>query len=497
MIFDSQTATRRRYSPLAVSLMLHGSALLWIVQSPSLPQRAPSEYRQKIAGKENKIVFYKFRTDLPKVTPPIAKDEKLPLRAETKAKQSIVSSPKEAPKSARMIWTPAPEIAPAALELPNIVAVKLPEPPAKPFVPPDLVKPRIAKVDVSDAPELAPPASVTAELKTTQLPHKTFVQPTTLPKRLTVPTQLAPDAPSVEAAEAHTAQLPSSKLPPRPFSAPARSGRGSVARVATASEAPPIAANSTELNIAVVGLNPTDKLVPLPAASSPGQFSAGPVVRPKGADSEGGGSGLSIPNLFVRGPEDKPAKKTDLLAQAFAAPTSSETLRAVMSKGEPMAAPPRDEGTPAALAHTGATKVSGAPDPRFNGRDVFMMAIQMPNITSYSGSWLMWYADRTAREAGLAPISPPVAHRKVDPKYIATAVSDRVEGRVTLGCVIDKTGHVSGVEVIRGLDERLNKSAEEAMSKWEFYPATRQGIPVEVDVLVEIPFHLEPKIERR
>jgi len=35
-----------------------------------------------------------------------------------------------------------------------------------------------------------------------------------------------------------------------------------------------------------------------------------------------------------------------------------------------------------------------------------MMAIQMPNLTSYSGSWLMWYADRTAREVGLAPVAP-------------------------------------------------------------------------------------------
>jgi TonB family protein len=145
----------------------------------------------------------------------------------------------------------------------------------------------------------------------------------------------------------------------------------------------------------------------------------------------------------------------------------------------------------------GAMKVSGAPDPRFNGREVFMMAIQMPNITSWSGSWLMWYSDRTLREAGLAPIAPPVAHRKVDPKYIASAVAERIEGRVTLACVVDKTGHVVSVELVRGIDDRLNKSAEEALSKWEFYPATRKGEPVEVDVLVEIPFHLEPRIERR
>ena len=493
MLFTPQTPTRRSFRGPAVSLLWHGAVVVWIMM-PTAPPRSPSEYKQKIAGNESKIVFYKFRRELPKVSPPKAKNEKLPLRAEVKAKQAIVSSPKNAPKAERMIWTPAPEVAPAPMDLPNVLAVKLPDPAPKPFVaPPDIVKPQVAQVQVPDAPELAAAAPVTAELKTTPLPRKAFVQPTVRPQRVAVPVKLAPDAPAVEAAEARAAQLPSSKLPPKPFTAPARAGGGAVAHVAPASEAPPLVANSHELNIAIVGLNPNDKSVPLPAASSPGQFSAGPVVRPKGASSEGSGDGLSIPNLYVRGPDDKTGKKTDLIAQAFAAPTSSNTLRAAMKGGEPMTPPPHVEAAP---GRGGATKVSGAPDPRFNGRDVFMMAIQMPNITSFSGSWLMWYADRTQHEVGLAPVSPPVAHRKVDPKYIASAVSERIEGRVTLGCVIDKQGHVAGVELIRGLDERLNQSAKEALAKWEFFPATRKGEPVEVDVLVEIPFHLEPLLPK-
>jgi hypothetical protein len=46
--------------------------------------------------------------------------------------------------------------------------------------------------------------------------------------------------------------------------------------------------------------------------------------------------------------------------------------------------------------------------------------------------------------------------------------------------------------LLRGIDGRLNQSAEEALGKWEFYPATRNGQPVDVDVVVEIPFRLEP-----
>jgi TonB family protein len=551
---------QRSNASFAVSLAIHGAALLWLMSAPAirLPRPYPSEYQQKIAGHEEKIVYYKFRRDLPEVTPPKARNERDPLRAEVKARQSIVASPKNAPQAARMVWTPAPEIAAALpdVDLPNVLAVKLPDPPPRPFVtPPDIVKTEIAKVDVPNAPELKPAEAVVtqltpAELKPVALPPKAFVQPASPPSPVAASPKLAPAAPALEtAANLRTTLLPASKLPPKPYVAPALpAARPAIAKAVTVTEAPQLAeatgpsasgvfaystklparpftaphsaspapsgkgrdveapppldatSNSRDLNIAIVGLNPNDNAPIPPSASSPGQFSAGPVLRPKGASAEGSGTGLNVPDLFVRGPRDK---KVDLIAQAYAAPTSPESLRAVISsRGESMvpahvAAAPDVVPASNAAPHAAATKVSGAPDPRFNGREVFMMAIQMPNITSYSGSWLMWYSDRTLREAGLAPIAPPVAHRKVDPKYIATAVAERIEGRVTLACVVDKQGHVSGVELVRGIDDRLNRSAEEALSKWEFFPATRKGEPVEVDVLVEIPFHLEPKIERR
>jgi TonB family protein len=93
----------------------------------------------------------------------------------------------------------------------------------------------------------------------------------------------------------------------------------------------------------------------------------------------------------------------------------------------------------------------------------------------------------------LAPLAPPVPFHKVDPKYIATAVADRVEGRVQLLCVINRSGRVEQVELVRGLDSRLDQSAMEALAKWQFRPASRSGAPIDVDVMVEIPFHLAPK----
>jgi protein TonB len=88
---------------------------------------------------------------------------------------------------------------------------------------------------------------------------------------------------------------------------------------------------------------------------------------------------------------------------------------------------------------------------------------------------------------------PPEVVRKVDPKYVAGAAADRVEGTVRLFGVIGKDGHVGGIALLRQLDDRLDRTAQEALAKWEFTPALRDGEAVDVDAIFEIPFHLAPR----
>lgn len=538
---------RKRPGPLAVSVVLHGAAFFALMHAPEikLPEQNKSAYKLAIEGKEEKLVWYKFNKDLPDVSPPKPKRERRPVRATMRAKQRIVASRKSAPKRTQVVWTQAPDLhLDKRFELPNVLAVRMPGV-SRPFVAPAPIERPRASIAIPDAPQLrqqsidpvklaempriakrfvAPPAlrtpapSVRAlpdapELQTqsldavklAELPKVTrpFVAP---PRRVPVkiaevsPVSEIPEAPQLSARADAPALDYDFKAPHRPFTAPPKSA-APAARVA-APAAPPslgataalttpgdiLNANSRDLNLAVVGLNPANKAEALPTSSSPGQFAAGPKLRPDGADSAGNAKGLSVPDLYVGGAKDA---KPDLIAQTFAAPTSAFNMRAAARLAG--AHPARVEEEPPG---SGAVKVSGAPDSRFDGRDVYMMAIQMPNLTSYSGSWLMWYSDRTARTVGLAAIAPPIAHRKVDPKYIASAVSDRIQGKVQLACVIGRDGRVSNIELVRGLDERLDKSAEEALSKWEFNPATRHGEPVEVDVLVEIPFELAPVIRK-
>ena len=87
---------------------------------------------------------------------------------------------------------------------------------------------------------------------------------------------------------------------------------------------------------------------------------------------------------------------------------------------------------------------------------------------------------------------PPVPTHKVDPKYAASAVAERVEGKVQLSAIIRRDGRVESVTVLQHLDDRLDFAATQALQKWEFVPAKRDGQTVDVDAIFEIPFRLEP-----
>ncbi len=436
-------------SSLPVSIAAHAAVFTALMYAPAvrMPEPSKSEYKQAIEGKEPKLIWYKFNKELPAVA--AATPAKRPPKAESIAERQIVAAPRRAPKQKQIVWTPAPVLPePAPAELPNVLAIKLP-PLRKQFVtPPDIQKPAVQIELLPDAPIIAARTL------------KTFLPPDLHPKVRSKPA--VPEAPVIAASTAKTFLPPVSPVaaPTPPMVTP---------------DAPP------DLNIAVVGLNPSEKLIPLPVAPSPGEFSGAQQIRKQGADSTGDISGIAIPDVSIRG---------KLLAQAMAAPTSIYTMREALRLAQPnMNLPPADPSP--SSARLAAPRVSSAPDSRFNGRDVYMMAIQMPNLTSYSGSWLMWYADHAARKTGLSPVAPPEAHRKVDPKYVASAVADKVEGKIQLFCVIGKDGLVSSIEIVKGLDDRLNISAREALGKWQFAPATQNGEPVAVDVLVEIPFRLQ------
>lgn len=129
------------------------------------------------------------------------------------------------------------------------------------------------------------------------------------------------------------------------------------------------------------------------------------------------------------------------------------------------------------------------------GKRIYTVYINSPNLSSGSGSWVLRFAELEERRPGdNVDLAAPVAMRKIDPGYVPDAIREKVEGLVVLHAIIRRDGRVEHVEVLRSLDPRLDERAISALLRWEFQPATRNGAPVDLEAVINIPFHLPNKV---
>ena len=113
----------------------------------------------------------------------------------------------------------------------------------------------------------------------------------------------------------------------------------------------------------------------------------------------------------------------------------------------------------------------------FGARRYFSLTMNMPNLTSATGSWIIRFAElKETADKGL--ITAPVATTKVDPAYPPDVLRDHVEGTVTLYAVIRIDGTVDDIKVLDSLDSRLDENAVRALARWHFRPGTKNGEPV-------------------
>lgn len=85
---------------------------------------------------------------------------------------------------------------------------------------------------------------------------------------------------------------------------------------------------------------------------------------------------------------------------------------------------------------------------------------------------------------------PPVLISKVEPAYSEEARKAKYQGTVLLSVVIDASGKVSEIRVVRSLGLGLDEKAVEAVRKWRFKPGSKDGQPVDVPVQVQVSFRL-------
>ena len=74
--------------------------------------------------------------------------------------------------------------------------------------------------------------------------------------------------------------------------------------------------------------------------------------------------------------------------------------------------------------------------------------------------------------------------------YPEIAVRAGIEGKVILQTIIDKTGNVEDVKVVKGLKGGCSEAAIEAVWKTKFKPGFQRGKPVRVSISIPILFKL-------
>src|SRR4029077_2445476 len=125
---------------------------------------------------------------------------------------------------------------------------------------------------------------------------------------------------------------------------------------------------------------------------------------------------------------------------------------------------------------------------------IYTLHVNMPNLTSVSGSWILNFAELHESmpgggvNSGNSELASPIPLRKVDPKYPPEFRTLHVDGDVVLYAIIRKDGSVDSIQLIHSVDPQLDANAMEALAQWKFRPAEKQGEPVDLEAVVHIPF---------
>jgi len=87
-------------------------------------------------------------------------------------------------------------------------------------------------------------------------------------------------------------------------------------------------------------------------------------------------------------------------------------------------------------------------------------------------------------------VIPPRPLYTPEPKYPRTARTRKVQGIVKLSVTIGMDGQVHDVKVAQSLEPSLDADAIDAVKKWKFAPATKDGTPVAHRMTLEVDYRL-------
>jgi TonB family protein len=504
-VFVVRPAPRRRILESGLGHLLVLAAVLYL--PGLLPPRRPA---QNPLLKDRTVTYYDVSDYLPAISSGSEPAKVARKGAPEYSRQPIVSLPKSPDNSLQTIVNPAaPHIITEHVELPNMVIMTpTPAPPVAavtrpgqltlPVMPVSIIAPS-PKVRRQDLPQVDLPASAVIE------------PPPSLDKVQSKLGDLNIARSDVSVAEP--------KLPVAEQQAAGGAGEG---------DAPPTAAlegmGSGEKAVGqliALGLRPEAPIGPirLPSGSRRGIFAATPEGTPgapgipdivgggsgaggSGSGDGGPGSGDSVAGLagifiggtavpgpvaVVAGPTAGPAVERPAASTRHPSPSDAQRIFASalpprFSENARPLVPGGGTGGPAGSAtnDTVANRV-------FGEKKYYQLTLNMPNLTSASGSWIVRFAELDPTPSP-GELTSPVALTKVDPKYPPELRRQRIEGTVTLYAVIGADGKVRDAKVLSGIDTELDENARVALMRWQFRPAMKNGAAVDLEAVVWIPF---------
>lgn len=461
-----------------------------------------------------------------KGSPKLAKQEILSIPANPdNSHQTIVTPPKiklnhDVSMPNIVAWTPVPATQPVAASARSVSQLTVPQ-----FTP-EVVAPtadvshlksNLKVSSLSDPTVVAPTADISHvkdNLKLSPLPQAAVVDPTVSPDQLRLkPGQLnmADLQPQVAA--------PKLPVPPQHSSGaadsggtPGKAGAGAANNIPPSPNTQGLGASQGQGQIIALSLNPDVRgPVTPPAGNRSGEFHVSPsgkadapgtpnVTGTGKADQGGGhGAGAGAPAGIVVGAPPPGATISAIggtpngnAGKGSGGNANLDGQRRIFAEALKPSLPAYHQPSatlPPAAADPDADLDKSIEQRVFGSKRYYSLIMNMPNLTSATGSWIIRFAELKQGDDKI-PLTAPVALSKMDPAYPADALADHVEGTVTLYAIIRTDGSVDGIRVLNSLDDRLDQNAIRALSHWHFRPGTKNGEPVAVEAVVQIPFRM-------
>lgn len=469
---------------------------LFIFPFPLWRQSAP---RAQLTLPQIEVTWYGPVADLPPISPagpafepsPPGEPHKPIRRRGADAfhpRQTIISAPERLTHPRQTLIQPdAPPEPPKILpQLPNVVQWPAASQPPKPRL-------QISREALAKLRPKRPATRPLSELPVPEVPNleKQAGELNIASNATTVPNPQLPMAPT-SVPRAGPPQVGQDAGPAPDIRPDVNNGDAGVQRLIALSATPADAA----ANLPIPAGNLAARILISPEGTQPGGAGGG-QGSPGGAAGIGGGNGSGPPGVSISGGNPNAASTVSGLGAGLSSnPSSTNPVLARVLPLKMGAHPaPANPGRTPPMPGFERIKPGIAPEEIFGPKQVYTLHVNMPNLASATGSWVLSFVElrpgeevQNKADPATSDLSGPVPLLKVDPKYPPALIHAKVEGEVVLYAVIRKDGSVDSIQLVKGIDSQLDLNAMEALARWKFRPAERKGAPVELEAIVHIPF---------